>query len=145
MTGRPEPSPPISVDTFGGLPAYSDISPPTGEVANKYEIIPTILRNLAPRGMSIVVLIPSDVLSLAAIERPSWDTSTSTGAANDEEVLSFPETPQKMKKVLRLPAGGDYTWDHVFGDEFQLEIREDLVEALEMGESFIRIAVIKEN
>lgn len=132
LTGRPEPpSPPLDVEVSDELPSYSDIRPRTDKIAGKYDLIPAILRSLAPNGMTRVVLIPSDVYSLAAVERPSWDMGT--GANDEEEVLSFPEVHRERKRVLRLPTGGGYTCDRVFGGEFKSGLKEDLSEVLERG------------
>lgn len=127
LTGRtraPLP-PPNKAETSDELPAYSDIS---GTVASEHDLIPAIVQNLDPNGVGYVVLIPSDERSLVAIERPSWDVGT--GAANDEEVLSFSTTPREQKKVLRLSAGGGYTWDRISQPEFQSGVRRDLQQAL---------------
>lgn len=78
--------------------------------------------------MSYAILIPSDERSLAAVERPSWDTGT--GAAEDEEVLSFATVPKEQKKVLRLPSGGGYTWDCISQATFQSNIQRDVQQAL---------------
>lgn len=129
LTGRlgPPPTSP-SADTTGELPAYSDISHTPGSVVSEYDLIPAIVGNLGPTGTSCVVLIPSDERSLAAVERPSWDTGT--GAADEEEVLSFATTPKEQKKVLRLHAGGGYTWDRISQPKFQSNIQRDVQQAL---------------
>lgn len=119
-------------EAFGELPAYSDISPPKS-VASKHELIPAIMQNLGSNGMSYVILIPSDELSLAAIERPSWDTGT--GATDEEEVLSFATIPKEQKKVLRLPTGGGFTWDHISQPPFRSNVLQDLQQALNHGKS----------
>lgn len=119
-------------EAFGELPAYSDISPPRS-VTSKHELIPAIVQNLGSNGMSYVILIPSDELSLAAVERPSWDTGT--GATDEEEVLSFAAIPKEQKKVLRLPTGGGFTWDHISQSSFRSNVLQDLQQALYHGKS----------
>lgn len=132
LTGRPGlplplPLPSASVEAFGELPAYSDISPPSS-VTNEHELIQAIMRNLGPNGLSYVILVPSDELPLAAVERPSWDTGA--GATDDEEVLSFATTPKKQKKVLRL---NGFTWDRISQPSFQSNVLRDLQQALYHG------------
>lgn len=129
MTGRPGPTLPSAsaAEAFGELPAYSDISPPSS-VSSKHELIPAIVRNLGLNGTGYVILIPSDELSLAAVERPSWDTGT--GATDEEEVLSFASIPKEQKKVLRLPTGGVFTWDHISQPSFRSNVLQDLQQAL---------------
>lgn len=117
------------MEALGELPAYSEISPPSS-VASEYELIPAIMRNLSPNGLSYVILVPSDELSLAAVERPSWDTGI--GATDEEEVLSFATTPKKQKKVLRLRG---FTWDRISQPSFQSNVLRDLQQALYHGKS----------
>lgn len=131
LTGRPGPPLPLplpsaNIEAFGELPAYSEISPPSS-VTNEHELIPAIMRNLGPNGLSYVILVPSDELPAAA-ERPSWDT----GATDEEEVLSFATTPKKHKKVLRL---NGFTWDRISQPSFQSNVLRDLQQALYHGKS----------
>lgn len=129
LTGSLGPPPTSSsAGITGELPAYSDISHTPGSVVSEYDLIPAIVGNLGPTGTSCVVLIPSDERSLAAVERPSWDTGT--GATDEEEVLSFVTTPKEQKKVLRLPAGGGCTWDRISQSKFQSNIQQDVQQAL---------------
>lgn len=79
--------------------------------------------------MSMVVLVPSDVRTLAPVERPSWDTGT--GAAEEEEVLSFVGTPALDKKVLRLPR--EYTLKYIREHGVEGEIQMLLEDHLRNG------------